>query len=403
MEPMVLGPRNRTIDIMPRRLCCFRKGQFPVPPVLSSFECIASDQVWKMPPKKNILSNSSNRDSDGGPSVKPPEFKGEVDPVASRIWLKEMEKAFTLTQISDNLRSDYADCLQNQLEVEFLELKQGEKIVVEYEAKFTELARLVPVYVSTQAQKVKRFHQGLKPETRSGVVVLQLKTYPSVVQAALLIESDQKLATKEKGDKKRKSEGTTDEPNLEGSSQRFQRRFGQNRIKRFRRQNFPLARPTTTSKGHYASECNSKKPEVTCYNYGKVGHLAGNCKAATQGTASQGPASSTAKARTFKITKRSNAQDSDVVAGQRQEKKFLSILKAKKLLRQGCETYLARVVDVEKEVLNLDEIPIVKEFLDVFPDELPGLPPNREIEFSIDLVPGVEPVSKAPYRMAPVK
>ena len=40
---------------------------------------------------------------------------------------------------------------------------------------------------------------------------------------------------------------------------------------------------------------------------------------------------------------------------------------------------------------------------DVFPDELPGLPPDREIEFAIDLAPGTEPVSKAPYRMAPVE
>ena len=74
--------------------------------------------------------------------------------------------------------------------------------------------------------------------------------------------------------------------------------------------------------------------------------------------------------------------------GQRQEKKFLSILKAKKLLRQGCEAYLAHIVDIEKEVPNLDESPIVREFPDIFPKELPWLPPDREIEFSIDLVPG---------------
>ncbi|XP_020242946.1 uncharacterized protein LOC109821168 [Asparagus officinalis] len=42
---------------------------------------------------------------------------------------------------------------------------------------------------------------------------------------------------------------------------------------------------------------------------------------------------------------------------------------------------------------------IIKEFLDVFPDELPGLPPDRDIEFVIDLIPGVAPISKPPYRM----
>ncbi|XP_074374560.1 uncharacterized protein LOC141714967 [Apium graveolens] len=89
--------------------------------------------------------------------------------------------------------------------------------------------------------------------------------------------------------------------------------------------------------------------------------------------------------------------------GQKQDKKFLSVLQAKKLLRKGCEAYLAHVVDTKKETPNLDEIPIVREYPDILREELPGLPPDQEIEFSIDLILGAEPVSKAPYRMAPVK
>ncbi|XP_074362587.1 uncharacterized protein LOC141702885 [Apium graveolens] len=86
--------------------------------------------------------------------------------------------------------------------------------------------------------------------------------------------------------------------------------------------------------------------------------------------------------------------------GQKEEKKFLSVLQSKKLLRQGCETYLAHIGDTKEEALNLDEILIVRKFLNVFLDELLGLPPECEIEFSNDLVAGAEPVSKAPYRMA---
>ncbi|KAL8098450.1 hypothetical protein AgCh_031270 [Apium graveolens] len=51
----------------------------------------------------------------------------------------------------------------------------------------------------------------------------------------------------------------------------------------------------------------------------------------------------------------------------------------------------------------MEDIPIVHKFPDVFPDELPGLPPDRQIEFEINLAPGTEPVSKAPYRMAPAE
>ena len=48
-------------------------------------------------------------------------------------------------------------------------------------------------------------------------------------------------------------------------------------------------------------------------------------------------------------------------------------------------------------------MPVVSEFVDVFPDELPGLPPHREVEFGIDLVPGATPISKAPYRLSPAE
>jgi hypothetical protein len=49
----------------------------------------------------------------------------------------------------------------------------------------------------------------------------------------------------------------------------------------------------------------------------------------------------------------------------------------------------------------LADVPVVSEFSDVFPEELPGLPPIRQVEFRIDLVPGASPVAKSPYRLAP--
>jgi hypothetical protein len=51
----------------------------------------------------------------------------------------------------------------------------------------------------------------------------------------------------------------------------------------------------------------------------------------------------------------------------------------------------------------MEEIPIVQKFLDVFPEDFPGLPLDREIEFCIDLISRAAPISKAPYRMAPAE
>jgi hypothetical protein len=56
-------------------------------------------------------------------------------------------------------------------------------------------------------------------------------------------------------------------------------------------------------------------------------------------------------------------------------------------------------------VFNLaaESISVVEEFMDVFPEELPGMPPEREVEFYIDLIPGMAPIAKRPYRMAPTE
>ncbi|KAA0041109.1 hypothetical protein E6C27_scaffold128G00120 [Cucumis melo var. makuwa] len=80
---------------------------------------------------------------------------------------------------------------------------------------------------------------------------------------------------------------------------------------------------------------------------------------------------------------------------------LISVLKAEKLLRKGCTAFLAHIVVVQREKLKPEDVPVVKEFLDVFPDDLSGLPPDREIEFTIELLPETAPISQAPYRMAP--
>ena len=81
----------------------------------------------------------------------------------------------------------------------------------------------------------------------------------------------------------------------------------------------------------------------------------------------------------------------------------ISCIQANCLLRKGCQGFQASVVDLQSEELEIRDIPVVREFSDVFPDDLLGLPSDREIEFSIDLLLGTAPISKAPYRMAPTK
>nr|GFD40797.1 putative reverse transcriptase domain, aspartic peptidase domain protein [Tanacetum cinerariifolium] len=78
-------------------------------------------------------------------------------------------------------------------------------------------------------------------------------------------------------------------------------------------------------------------------------------------------------------------------------------LQARTLLSHGCEGFLATIHDTTSEVPSIHDQPVVSKFSDVFPDELPGIPPVREVKFNIELIPGSEPISKAPYRMAPIE
>jgi hypothetical protein len=80
----------------------------------------------------------------------------------------------------------------------------------------------------------------------------------------------------------------------------------------------------------------------------------------------------------------------------------VSTMQFKKCIRKGCQVYAIQVTNLlEKEDKpKLEDFVVLREFRDMFVDEIPELPPRREIDFSIDLLPGSTPISKAPYRMS---
>ena len=81
----------------------------------------------------------------------------------------------------------------------------------------------------------------------------------------------------------------------------------------------------------------------------------------------------------------------------------ISIMQARRLLRKGCEAFLALVLDSKRGQIELENILVVKDFSDVFPEELPSIPPEREVDSSIEILPGTIPTSRESYRMAPTE
>nr|GFB55716.1 putative reverse transcriptase domain-containing protein [Tanacetum cinerariifolium] len=84
---------------------------------------------------------------------------------------------------------------------------------------------------------------------------------------------------------------------------------------------------------------------------------------------------------------------------------IISYSKAQEYMSKGCHVFLANLTSTKDEDKSkgkrLEDVPVVWEFPEVFPEDLPGIPPTRQVEFRIDLVPGAAPVARAPYRLAP--
>jgi hypothetical protein len=81
--------------------------------------------------------------------------------------------------------------------------------------------------------------------------------------------------------------------------------------------------------------------------------------------------------------------------------RFVSSLQLRKSMHRGGANFIAILALNEKGVAEgLEHLPVVKELAEVFLEELPGMPPERELEFTLDLNPGTKPIERTPYRMS---
>ncbi|XP_075478804.1 uncharacterized protein LOC142519654 [Primulina tabacum] len=92
------------------------------------------------------------------------------------------------------------------------------------------------------------------------------------------------------------------------------------------------------------------------------------------------------------------------IARHQQMPHIISCICTRKLMKRGCQAFLASIVTVIKPVnQRLEEVKVVEDFPSVFLDDVLGIPPDRELDFSIDLMSGTVPISKEPYHLAPAE
>nr|GEY10137.1 hypothetical protein [Tanacetum cinerariifolium] len=91
----------------------------------------------------------------------------------------------------------------------------------------------------------------------------------------------------------------------------------------------------------------------------------------------------------------------DIIIGMDCYRKMMPLSYARKYIENGCELFLSQVTGMVSKEKLVEDVPIIRNFPEVFPDDLPGLPPPRQVKFRIDLILGATPVAHAPYRLAP--
>ncbi|KAI3753681.1 hypothetical protein L2E82_25742 [Cichorium intybus] len=92
-----------------------------------------------------------------------------------------------------------------------------------------------------------------------------------------------------------------------------------------------------------------------------------------------------------------------LIRGERRSRKvpIVSLATARRYMERGGELIMAHVISAESKHSKVEEVEVVCDYPDVFPETLPGVPPSRQVEFVIDVIPGAKPVARPPYRLAP--
>ncbi|RVW98888.1 Transposon Ty3-G Gag-Pol polyprotein [Vitis vinifera] len=373
----------------------------------------------------------------------PPYFSGATDPTEAEAWILKMEKFFGVIDCSEEQKASYAafmldkeadhwwrmtrrlledqgpitwrqfreafykkyfpDSVRRQKVGEFIRLEQGDMTVAQYEAKFTELSRFSPQLIATEEEKALKFQDGLKPYLKNKISILKLGVYSEVVDRALIAEKDNEELHqyREQQRKRNRSDGA------HGNQAQRRSTSGRNQNKGKTTQN--LDGLVLLVQGHLIRDCPENRKFIT-------GKPKEENKEDKQKPKAQG--------RVFAMTHRDAQATSDVVTvsfagllGLPVASMDFDLIVATPV---GDSVVAVECLEIKRVTFSIPGQPkfsfegkhvdrplrmisALRASSLLKKEDLPGLPPEREVEFTIDLVPGTGPMSKAPYRMAPVE
>ncbi|XP_016192479.1 uncharacterized protein LOC107633355 [Arachis ipaensis] len=274
-------------------------------------------------------------------------------------------------------------------EIELIQLKQGSMSVAEYTNKFEELCRFSRVCQgdpeSYESWRCVKYQRGLKDNIMTDVAPMEIRVFSDLVNKARVVEEYAKTVAASKD-----THG--------GSSSRGRGKYFHLRGQSFKRGGY-------TPQGQGGFRKNNQNQFRGCFNCGLPGHLARDCTRGRNQNASQ----SQHQGRVFAVNAKDTSKADPLMRG-------ICLIGDKSLVAlydTGASHSFISFDKVEELGLKVSEFPFdlhvhtlhqtVMTRSEVFPKDIPEFPPQRKIDFTIELVPGARPVSVAPYRMAPIE
>ncbi|GJW51656.1 putative reverse transcriptase domain-containing protein [Tanacetum coccineum] len=360
----------------------------------------------------------------------PMNFKGTKGVIGVTQWFKRMKTVFNISNCAVENQVKFATCTLHGValtwwkshvktvghDAAYDELKVKGTDLASYTQRFQELDLLCGRMFPEESNKIEKYVGGL-PDMIHGSV---MASKPKTMQDA--IEKFEDISGNNQNQHQQNKGHNIGRAYTAGPSEK--REYGGS-LTKCSKCNYHYNGPCVPkcNKGHFKREC----PKLKNNNHGNQGGN-GNApaKVCVVGNAGTNPYSNVVMGYTLNLLNHPFNIDLmpvklgsfDVIIGMDWLAKYhVVIVCNEKLIRipfrnetlivRGCHVFLAHVTtnktNDKSEGKRLEDVPIVRDFPEVFSEDLPGLPPTRQVEFQIDLIPGVAPVARAPYRLAPSK